>query len=70
VGWLDVAVGAAAMGFGVFLAIVLLGDGGTAVEVALVLFFFAGVALHWMRTSFGWKTVRDWRVRRRRDSTS
>lgn len=64
-GWLDVAVAAAIVGFGVFLAVVLLGDGGTALEIALVVIFFVATALRWMRTSFGWETLREWRDRRR-----
>lgn len=64
-GWLDVAIGALLAGFGICLAVVLLGDGGSAVEIALVLVLFGAVAGWWMWTSFGWDTLRGRRSKDR-----
>jgi hypothetical protein len=63
-GWLDLAVGVLLAGFGIALALIIAVQGGTAVEVALVLILFGAGTLGWMNQSFGWEPIRRWRERR------
>lgn len=58
-GWLDVLVGALLAGFGVALVVVLIVDGGTLLEVSLVVLLIGGMTLNWMRSSYGWETLSE-----------
>jgi hypothetical protein len=57
-GWLDVFVGALIAAFGIALAVVLIVGGGSLLQMLLVIGLFAAVAVGWLRTSWGWDTLR------------
>jgi hypothetical protein len=59
-GWLDVAVTALFVAFGVGLAAVLLIEGGSPLHAALALLLFLAAALRWTRQSFAGETLSRW----------
>jgi hypothetical protein len=64
VGWLDVAVTAAFVGFGIALAALLLVEGASVIEAALAFLLFGAVGCVWAWQSFTFETLADWRRRR------
>lgn len=67
VNWLDAVVLLLLLAAGAALAAVVLIDGGTAIEVALVILLTLAAALRWAQTSFAMDNVRDYRDRMRAD---
>jgi len=65
--WLDAVVLSLLLAAGAALAAVVLIDGGTAIEVGLVVLLTLAAALRWAQTSFAVDKVRDYRNRRRAD---
>jgi len=65
-GWLDLLVAGLLAGFGFALVIVLAIQGGTAIEVGLVVLVFGAGTLRWLNTSWGWEPIRRWRRQRSR----
>ena len=63
-GWLDVAVAALLAAFGVAIAVVILIQGASVVDAALVLVLFGAVAGLWAYQSFAGETIADWWRRR------
>jgi hypothetical protein len=61
--WLDVVVLALLLAWGIAVAVAVALNGGTAIQVLLVLILFAAIGLRWLRQSFAGDKLRD---RRRR----
>jgi hypothetical protein len=55
----DVVVAIALGAMGIALAVVLASDGGSAIEVALVLVLFGAVVLRWVAHALSWQRI--WR---------
>lgn len=60
--WLDTGVALLILAAGILLAVVLAFDGGTFVEVGLVLILLASVSLRWAMEGNAWRPL--WRGRR------
>jgi NADH:ubiquinone oxidoreductase subunit 6 (subunit J) len=67
-GWLDVAVTALLAAFGVMIAAIILIEGASVLEAALVLVLFGAGAGLWTYQSFAGETFKDWWRRRARNS--
>ena len=59
VGWLDVLVAVVWTGFWVGLAVLVLVEGGTAVQACLVLVIAAAGLFRWLRSSWTLETLRE-----------